>query len=57
MKHALRFIVVALIFATTGLFAQAAAHDFAAAPQPHKLTKVVKKSAKKHRHHKKQKAQ
>ena len=56
MKHALRFIVVAMIFGTTGLFARAAADDFAA-PQLHKLTKVVKKSAKKHRHHKKQKAQ
>jgi hypothetical protein len=57
MKHALRFILVAMIFATAGLFAQAATDASAGAPQQHKITKVVKKSVKKHKKHKKQKAQ
>jgi uncharacterized membrane protein (DUF106 family) len=57
MKHALRFIVVAMIFATTGLFAQAATETTADVSSPQKTAKVVKKLAKKHRKHKKQKAQ
>jgi len=58
MKHTLRFVFVALIFATTGLFAQASTDSSAAEPQQHqKVAKVVKKTAKKHKKHKKQKAQ
>jgi hypothetical protein len=56
MKHALRFIVVAMIFATAGLFAQAAT-ETTAGSQPQKIVKVVKKTAKKHKKHKKQKTQ
>ena len=57
MKHTLRFFVVAMIFATTGLFAQAATETPVAVSSQHKIAKVVKKFAKKHRKHKKQKTQ
>jgi len=53
MKTFLRFIFVALVFATTGLFAQAAVDTSAALAKPHKIAKVVKKTAKKHKKHKK----
>jgi len=57
MKYALRFVVVAMIFATAGLFAQAATADSAAATQPQKSAKVVKEFAKKHKKHRKLKTQ
>jgi len=57
MKHALRFVLIAMIFATAGLFAQAATDDSAPAPQQNQSARVVKKLAKKHKKHKKQKAQ
>ena len=57
MKYALRFVVVSMIFATAGLFAQAATADSAAATQPQKSAKVVKEFAKKHKKHRKLKTQ
>jgi Ni/Co efflux regulator RcnB len=57
MKKLLRFIFVALVFATTGLFAQAAVDTAATAAKPHKISKAEKKTAKKHKKHKKKNAQ
>jgi len=57
MKNTLRFLLVALVFATTGLFAQAAVETTAVHTTHHKIAKVVKKTAKKHKKNKKHKAQ
>jgi hypothetical protein len=62
MKTTLRYLLIALAFATTGLFAQVAADSPAPAPQAHQ--KVVKKGKKgkkgkghkKHAKHKKKQA-
>ena len=51
MKNAFRFLFIALVFATTGLFAQAATDPVTTSTQTsHKVVKVAKK---KHRKHKK----
>ena len=61
MKNSLRLLFVALAFATTGLFAQAATDATASSsPRHQQLAKTgkksAKKSAKKHKHHKKKHA-
>ena len=53
MKSFLRLVFIVLVFATTGLFAQAAYETAAGLAKPHKIAKVVKKTAKKHKKHKK----
>ena len=54
MKTTLRYLLIALAFATTGLFAQAAADSPAPAPQSHqKVVKKGKKGGKKGKGHKK----
>jgi len=57
MKNTLRFLLVALVFATTGLFAQAAVETTAVHTTHHKIAKVVKKTAKKHKKNKMHTAQ
>ena len=50
MKHALRLLFLALAFATTGLFAQAATEPVATPAQgQHQTVKIAKKKHKKHR--------
>ncbi len=54
MKNTLRLLFIALIFATTGLFAQAATDSVSTTDQAqHQTPKVAKK---KHRKHKKKAA-
>jgi hypothetical protein len=54
MKNLLRYLLIALAFATTGLFAQAATDSPAAAPQSQrKVVKKGKKTGKKGKGHKK----
>ena len=57
MKKLLRFVFVILVFATTGLFAQAVVDSSEFAAKPHKISKSEKKIAKKHKKHKKKKAE
>jgi hypothetical protein len=57
MKSLSRVFILGLAFAVTGLFAQAAIEPITVAHAQNSLAKVVKKSAKKHRKHKKKKAE
>ena len=54
MKFTFRFLFIALAFATTGLFAQAATEPVTASAQGHHQTGKIAK--KKHRKHKKRAA-
>ena len=51
MKNAFRFLFIALVFATAGLFAQAATEPVTTSA--HAQHKVVKMAKKKHHKHKK----
>ena len=54
MKNTLRFVLVVLAFATTGLLAQAAVAPTAISNQKlHQSAKLAKKAHKKHKKHKK----
>ena len=54
MKNTFRLLFLALAFATTGLFAQAATEPVAAATRSHQhSTKIAKKGHKKHKKHRK----
>ena len=56
MKSLVRYLLVGLAFATTGLFAQAAVETASITHHQQQLAKVVKKSAKKHKKHRRKKA-
>ena len=56
MKSLVRYLLVGLAFATTGLFAQAAVDTATITHHQQQLAKVVKKSAKKHKKHRRKKA-
>jgi hypothetical protein len=54
MKNTFRLLFIALAFATTGLFAQAATEPVAATTRSHQhSTKIAKKGHKKHKKHRK----